>query len=133
MKDTISVDGNLSKNVKEEILICTLDDYQYFLGPEYDDELGWDDAKKWCESLGEGYELPSRLVMLAICVNEDTATLLTEYSYYWTSTEDKDDVSAAWSQYWDSSAPGSQHDVSKSNAFRVRAVRKVKADLVTKG
>lgn len=64
-------------DIEEEILICTLDGYQYFLGPEYDDELDWENAKKWCESIGEGYELPNRLVMLAICMNEDTAALLT--------------------------------------------------------
>jgi len=123
-KDTVSVDGDISKRVEEEILICTLDGYQYFLGPEYDDELGWDDAKKWCESLGEGYELPNRLVMLAICMNEDTATLLTEYESYWTSTDIEDDASYAWTQNWLSSVPGGQHRVSKSKARRVRAVRR---------
>lgn len=110
----------------KEILICTIDGYQYFLGPEYDGDLEWVDAKKWCESLGEGYELPNRLVMLAICMNEETAALLTEYSYYWTSTEFEADASFAWGQVWYSSFPGYQSNASKSNASRVRAVRKVK-------
>ena len=122
-KDTVSVDGNNPKRVEEEILICTLDGYQYFLGPEYDDELGWDDAKKWCESLGEGYELPSRLVMLAICVNEDTASaLLTEHSSYWTSAEVKGYATLAWLQQWCSGSPGLQGYASKSHLYRVRAV-----------
>lgn len=124
-KDTISVDGNLFKRVVvEEILICMLDGYQYFLGPEHDGELEWDDAKKWCESLGEGYELPNRLVMLAICMNEATAALLTEYSYYWTASEVRVDASRAWNQCWGSSCPGVQYAHIKSDVRRVRAVRR---------
>ena len=127
-KDTVSVDGNLFKRVDvgEEILICTIDGYEYFLGPEYDGDLEWADAKKWCESLGEGYELPNRLVMLAICMNEESAALLTEYSYYWTSSELEDDASTAWTQYWPSSYPGAQYSYSKSSAYRLRAVRRSK-------
>ena len=128
-KDTVSVDGSLFKRVEEdEILICTIDGHQYFLGPEYDGELEWADAKKWCESLGEGYELPNRLVMLAICMNEATGALLTEYSLFWTSTECPEDTSSAWRQYWHSRSPGLQRSASKSNASRVRAVRRCRIE-----
>lgn len=124
-KDTVSVDGITYKRVdSEEILICTLDNYQYFLGPEYDGELDWYAAKHWCESLGEGYELPNRLVMLAICMNEATAANLTEFSSYWTSSECEDVDSRAWGQYWGASNPGSQDRLCKSFAYRVRAVRR---------
>lgn len=108
----------------DETLICTLDGYQFYLGPEYDGELEWDDAKKWCESLGENYELPNRLVMLAICMNEATAALLTEDSY-WTSTEfEVDPFYAAWLQEWSSGSPGLQGYASKSHLYRARAVRR---------
>ena len=129
-KDVISVDGNLFKRVdeEEEILICTFDGYQYFLGPEYDGELGWADAKKWCESLGEGYELPNRLVMLAICMNEDTAAKLTEDAYYWTSSEFENDTSYAWRQYWHSSAPGYQYTNRKFIAYKLMAVRRCRIE-----
>lgn len=125
-ENTISVDGSIFMrvNAEEEILICTIDGYQYFLGPEYDGVLEWADAKKWCESLGEGYELPNRLVMLAIGMNEITAALLTEYTYYWTSTETENNATGAWRQAWHSSAPGGQSGTSKSAAYRVRAVRR---------
>lgn len=126
-KDTILVDETLSKNVKGEILICTLDGYQYFLGPEYDGELDWENAKQWCESLGEGYEMPSRLMMLAICMNKATAALLTEYSLFWTSTECPD-ASRACLQSWLSGAPGLQHYGGKSLAYRVRAVRRCRVE-----
>lgn len=136
-KDTVSVDGITYNRVvtEEEILICTLNGYKYFLGPEYDvdflgpeyvgkytGELDWDAAKKWCESLGEGYELPNRLVMLAICMDERAAALLSKYSYYWTSSEYN--ASSAWVQQWLSSAPGRQTYDSKSLTYRVRAVRR---------
>ena len=111
-------------DIEEEILIDTFGGYQYFLGPEYDGEIGWDDAKKWCESLGKDYELPNRLVMLAICMNKETSALLFPYSYYWTSTEVKDDASRAWYQYWRSSVPGRQCSNRKFYPARVRAVRR---------
>jgi len=116
--------------MSNDILICTFGGYQYFLGPEYDGKLDWYAAKKWCESLGEGYELPGRLLMLNICMNEKAAALLTEYSIYWTSTELEleDDTPRAWYQYWISSYPGAQLSSSKSSKCRVRAVRKVKVD-----
>lgn len=128
-KDIVSVDGNLFKRaeIARDILICTIDDYQYFLGPEFDGELEWAAAKRWCESLGEGYELPNRLVMLALCMNEVTAEGLTDYSYYWTSSEHVEDASRAWGQHWDSSYPGAQYHASKAYAYRVRAVRRSKA------
>ena len=110
-------------DIEEEILICTIDGYQYFLGPEYDDELGWADAKKWCESLGEGYELPNRLVMLAICMNKATGALL-NYQFYWTASELEDDATLAWGQIRSSSGSAHQYNTSKFVMGRVRAVRR---------
>lgn len=112
-------------DIEEEILICTLDGHRYFLGPEYDGEMSWDDAKKWCESLGEDYELPNRLVMLAISMNKETAALLTNHEFYWTAS---DDASDACAQHWHSSPPGSQLYFSKSATFRVRAVRRCRVE-----
>lgn len=127
-KDTVSVDGNLFKRAEiSDILICTIDGYQYFLGPEFDGEMEWAAAKRWCESLGEGYELPNRLVMLALCMNEVTAEHLTDHAYYWTSSELEENASQAWLQHWHSSSPGYQGNTSKSTALRIRAVRRSKA------
>ena len=128
-KDTVSVDGSFFKRVDvEEILICTLDGYQYFPGPEYDGVLDWADAKKWCKSLGEGYSLPNRLVMLAICMNEDTAALLADSQYYWTASELENDTPYAWVQSMLARTPGSQYASSKSCVNMVRAVRRRRID-----
>jgi len=43
-------------------------------------------------------------------------------SYYWSCSEYS--ATVAWCQYWSSSYPGSQNDGNKTNAFRVRAVRR---------
>ena len=47
-----------------------------------------------------------------------------EYSsaYYWSSSEYS--ASSAWNQYWSSSFPGYQFSSDKTNAYRVRAVRR---------
>lgn len=113
-----------TNDIKEEILICSLNGHQYFLGPEYDGELDWENAKKWCKSLGEGYELPNRLVMLAVSMNKATEALFTNHEFYWTSSEVENDTSYAWAQLWGSSYPGYQHGYSKSATLRVRAVRR---------
>ncbi|MBS7350090.1 MAG: DUF1566 domain-containing protein, partial [Comamonas sp.] len=42
--------------------------------------------------------------------------------YYWSSSEYS--ATYAWCQYWYSSNPGPQHNVGKSSAYRVRAVRR---------
>lgn len=42
--------------------------------------------------------------------------------YYWSSTDYN--ASSAWSQYWGSSYPGYQNATGKTNAYRVRAVRR---------
>jgi hypothetical protein len=126
-KDTVSVDGDIFKRVvsEDEPLICTLDGYEYYLGPECLDDLPWQEAFDWCKSLGNDYELPNRIVMLAACVNPTVSSHIKWESYYWTSTEFE--TSCAWLQYWASRRPGIQSYDNKSAAFRVRAVRKVKA------
>lgn len=115
-------------DIEEEILICIIDDHRYFLGPEYDGELAWHAAKQWCESLGEGFELPNRSVMLEICTNKATASLLTQHSFYWTSTEDENDTSRAWLRHWNSTSLGFQYIAKKSLAFKVRAVRRCRIE-----
>lgn len=127
-ENSVSINGVVyTKEIikSDEPLICTLDGYEYYLGPECPDELLWQEAIDWCKNLGHGYDLPNRIVMLAVCMNPTVSNHIRSNSYYWTSTEI--DTSSAWGQYWYSSGPGYQHSNSKTYARRVRAVRKVKA------
>ena len=108
---------------EQEPLICTLDGYQYFLGPEAPDKMPWEDAIEWCQGLNVGtedeYELPERQVLLACFMNENNRKKFC-VDVYWSSSEF--DSSFAWVQ---SFANGAQSINSKTPYSRVRAVRKV--------
>ena len=50
-------------------IITTIDGFEYRLGPHADKVMTWDDAVKWCQSVGG--ELPSREVLLMCYLNAD--------------------------------------------------------------
>lgn len=124
----ITIDGKVydlvpretvSKQEEPPQLICELNGVQYFLGPEAPEEMMWQEANHWCKSLGEEYELPSRIV-LAICfMNPETKQKFKE-NWYWSSTEF--DAFYAWYQNF---TMGHVHNYPKYNNAQVRAVRKV--------
>ena len=43
--------------------ICTLDGYDYFLGEYLKEGVSWHEALKYAESLGSGWEVPSKEVL----------------------------------------------------------------------
>jgi len=89
----------------------------WVLGPEAPEELYWNDAVAWCDSVGG--RLPPREVLLHAYVNEDIRTEFTAADY-WSSTEFT--ATYAWAQNFSS---GAQNDDSKTAAFFVRAVRRL--------
>ena len=97
-------------------VITTIDGIEYRLGPESPNRLTWDDAIRWCESVGG--ELPSREVLLMCYVNE-TIEANFKPEYYWSST--KFSPTTVWSQYFDN---GIQLYDNKLTAFYVRAVKR---------
>lgn len=120
---TITIDGveyNLVPVNKEpEPLICTLDGVQYFLGPQAPDTMTWQDAMDWCKSLGDGYELPNRQVLLACFENEDVRTQFMADDY-WSSSEYSTTV-AGYQDFGN----GDQVNSNKTGNGYVRAVRRV--------
>ena len=104
---------------QEELLICELNGCQYFLGPEAPHELTWQDANHWCKSLGEEYELPNRIVLLACFMNPEIKQKFKD-AWYWSSTEFS--AGFAWYMHFNN---GHQSYSNKLNYSRVRAVRKV--------
>jgi len=100
-------------------IICEINGYRWLLGPESDEEICWQDAKVWCESVGG--ELPPREILLMAYLNEDIRSMF-ETEWYWSSTEFY--TIAAWLQYFFN---GSQTNDNKTNGYYyVRAVKKVK-------
>ena len=120
----ITIDGKTFNLVpievkpEKEILICELDGYRYFLGPEAPEAMDFDNAIKWCHGLGKGFELPNRIVLLACFMNHEIKPKFKE-AFYWSSTEFHS--STAWYQFF---ANGNQSNSHKHIYHFVRAVRK---------
>lgn len=99
-------------------VICELNGYRWHLGQETYEELNWNDAIEWCQSVGGG--LPPRDILLQCYMNEDIKSLF-KTEWYWSSTEF--DTSDAWVQYFFN---GNQDTYTKTNKTCVRAVKKVR-------
>ena len=96
---------------------------------DFPNKMNWDDAKKACQSLGNGWRLP----------NKDELNLLYQNYYriggfahntinfYWSSTEDTSNY--PWLQYF---GDGLQLSSFKDNRYFVRAVRARKIEALKK-
>jgi hypothetical protein len=100
-------------------IICELDGFSWHLGPaKADEEMNWEDAKVWCQSVGG--ELPPRDILLQCFMNDDIKPLF-KTSWYWSSTEFY--ATHAWKQDF---GIGKQNSNIKNYPNYVRAVKKVK-------
>ena len=89
-------------------------------GYDFPKEMNWEDAKKACEALGQGWKLPSKDELDFLYQNRDAIGRFTS-RYYWSSTLDKN--GDAWQQHFNS---GKQYYVYIKNGkgvYNVRAVR----------
>jgi hypothetical protein len=86
---------------------------------DFPNKMNWDDAKKACESLGNGWRLPSKSELKKIfkIIYNKTNNGSFFDGYYWSSTEVDDDK--AWAQ----ARPIFQFANNKSGLRYVRAVR----------
>ena len=81
------------------------------------EEMSWDDAKKACADLGDGWRLPTKDELNVLYENKDEIGGFAN-NYYWSSTEG--DNLIAWVQNF---SAGLQSNDSKNGAGYVRAVR----------
>ncbi len=93
--------------------------------------LNWDDAKKACDSLGEGWRLPNIDELIVLCKNKDKIGGFAVEIYftvylYWSSTEY--DTNHAWGvdfniYYFPHNIPSKDSGPNKNAKLYVRAVR----------
>ena len=87
---------------------------------DFSEEMIWEDAKKVCVSLGNGWRLPNKDELNTIYLNKDKIGRFASFSY-WSSTDAGE--SYAWLQDF---ANGYQSYDGKNITFYVRAVRTIK-------
>ena len=101
--------------------ICILNGTKWILGDESTEEMNWEDANKWCKSIGQ--DLPSREVLLMAFLNPEIRSNFA-ISLYWSSSEV--DSFSAWYQCFDDGSQNSNFD--KYLPLSVRAVRAISAE-----
>ena len=84
---------------------------------DFPSSLNFQDAKKACEALGNGWRLPNKEELNILYENMYEIGGFAE-SYYWSSTEVDDDI-ACYQMF----TSGSQYSNRKNIALSVRAVR----------
>jgi hypothetical protein len=119
---TITIDGveyNLTPIEKQSKPIILEQHLKFEVYPEDLGEHNWEDAKKVCADLGDGWRLPTREELHLMWLNRESVGGFAA-AYYWSSSEDNSNY--AWNQYF---GPGYQYCYDKSYTACVRAVRDV--------
>ena len=106
--------------LKKEPLIFNHPAMSFEVYPTDLGEMKWDEAKKACADLGDGWRLPTKIELIVMYQNQDELGGFAN-GYYWSSTESDD--GDAWKQDFSN---GSQFDGSKNLYLYVRAVRDIK-------
>jgi len=85
---------------------------------DFPEQMGWDDAKEACKTLGKGWRLPTKKELNILYKNRKRIGEFTT-KYYWSSSEGQHG-DGAWYQDFDG---GEQVDGLKRTKNAVRAVR----------
>jgi hypothetical protein len=120
---TITLDGvdyNLTPIEKQSKPIILEQHLKFEVYPKDLGQHNWEDAKKVCEDLGEGWRLPTKEELHLIWLNKESIGGFAA-AYYWSSSEGSSYF--AWSQLF---ANGDQDYDSKNYPTYVRAVQDVK-------
>ena len=108
-------DSNYDLLLDDWTTICELNGQRWLLGPEAPGSMNWNDAQKWCESVGG--VLPPREILLHTYLNSAISWGFAS-DYYWSSSEYNSDN--AWYQFFGN---GNQSYFAKHNTCLVRAVK----------
>lgn len=116
---TITIDGveyNLTPIEKQSKPIILEQTLKFEVYPKDLGEHNWEDAKKVCEDLGDGWRLPTREELHLMWLNRENIGGFAA-AYYWSSSEYGNGL--AWYQYFGS---GFQFNDDKYGTYYVRAV-----------
>ena len=117
---TIKIDGveyNLTPIEKQSKSIILEQHLKFEVYPTDLGQHNWEDAKKLCEDLGDGWRLPTREELHLMWVNRESIGGFAA-AYYWSSSENGS--SFAWGQAFYN---GYQNYNDKYSTYYVRAVR----------
>ena len=103
--------------LKKEPLICNHPAMSFEVYPTDLEKMNWDEAKKACADLGDGWRLPTRVELLLMYNNQDELGGFAN-NYYWGSTEFVNGF--AWLQNFTNGF--TSNNLKNSNLY-VRAVR----------
>lgn len=120
---TITIDGveyNLTPIEKQSNPIILEQTLKFEVYPEDLGKHSWENAKKVCKDLGDGWRLPTREELHVMWLHRASIGGFIN-SYYWSSSENSSNN--VWFQYFNFDY---QSLNSKSNAYYVRPVRDVK-------
>lgn len=105
------------KKAEKGDFICEIDGKKWYLGPEADKRMTWDEAKEWAEK--QGCMLPPREVLLMCYIKEDIRKQFNQ-EWYWSSGECYNEPARyAWGQLFDD---GFQYNGIKDGALYARGV-----------
>ena len=110
--DTINTINIIGETIK-------LEDFEIAKN-DFSKEMIWEEAKKVCDTLGNGWRLPNKDELNTLYLNKDKIGGFSSFSY-WSSTESGDNF--AWLQDF---ANGYQSYDGKNITFYVRAIRTIK-------
>jgi hypothetical protein len=117
---TVTIDGveyNLTPIEKQSKPIILEQHIKFEVYPKDLGKHNWEDAKKLCEDLGNGWRLPSKEELYVMWLNKKSVGCFVA-DYYWSSS--MSDTNFAWVQHF---ATGSQFNNDKNFTYYVRAVR----------
>jgi hypothetical protein len=119
---TIKIDGveyNLTPIEKQSKPIILEQHLKFEVYPKDLGGHNWEDAKKVCEELGDGWKLPTREELHLMWLNRESVGGFSG-ALYWSSSEDGNNF--AWFQHF---LNGGQDYNNKSSTGYVRAVRDI--------
>jgi hypothetical protein len=119
---TITIDGveyNLTPIENQSKPIILKQTLEFEVYPEDLGEHNWEDAKKVCADLGDGWRLPAREELHLMWLNRESVGGFAA-AYYWSYSENY--INSAWNQFFFN---GYQNFNYKNYTLYVRAVRDV--------